>query len=143
MANVFDVAKYILYKKERISMWKLQKLCFYSQAWAIVWTEKPLFEEEFEAWSNGPVCPALFEKHKGKFFVEFSDIDGNIDNLTPNEKETIDIVLNDYGNMTPYDLREQTHQEMPWKNARQGIPEGTSSNVTITKESMGAYYGSL
>ena len=46
MANVFDVAKYILYKKERISMWKLQKLCFYSQAWAIVWTEKPLFEEK-------------------------------------------------------------------------------------------------
>ncbi len=49
MANVFDVAKYILEKTGTISTWKLQKLCYYSQAWELAWTGNPLFEEDFEA----------------------------------------------------------------------------------------------
>ena len=48
MANVFDVAKYILQRTGKISTWKLQKLCYYSQAWTLAWTGKPLFEEEFD-----------------------------------------------------------------------------------------------
>ena len=55
MASVFDVAKYILHKSGRLSTWKLQKLCYYAQAWEIAWTETPIFEEDFEAWANGPV----------------------------------------------------------------------------------------
>ena len=43
MATVFDVAKYILHKKKKLSTWKLQKLCYYAQAWSIAWTEHPLF----------------------------------------------------------------------------------------------------
>jgi len=47
MATVFDVTKYILYKCGEMSTWKLQKLCFYSQAWHLAWTGNPIFEEEF------------------------------------------------------------------------------------------------
>lgn len=32
MANIFDVAKYILLKRGRMSVMKLQKLRYYSQA---------------------------------------------------------------------------------------------------------------
>lgn len=49
MAAIFDVAKYILTKSKRMSTWKLQKLCYYSQAWHLAWTERPLFDEDFEA----------------------------------------------------------------------------------------------
>ena len=53
MANVFDVAKYILNSVGGdISTMKLQKLCYYSQAWSLAWGET-LFNEDFEAWSNG------------------------------------------------------------------------------------------
>ena len=38
MGTVFDVAKYILSKTGSITTWKLQKLCYYSQAWALAWT---------------------------------------------------------------------------------------------------------
>lgn len=62
MANVFDVAKYILEVKGTMSTMKLQKLCYYAQAWSLVWDDKPLFGEEFEAWANGPVCRELFLK---------------------------------------------------------------------------------
>lgn len=144
MADIFDVAKYILKKTGSISTWKLQKLCFYSQAWSLAWTGKPIFDEEFEAWSNGPVCPILFKAHKGKFSVGKNDIvKGDSSNLGSDQKETIDVVLADYGSMEPYALRELSHSEAPWKNARCGVPDGMPCSNVITKDSMGEYYGGL
>lgn len=144
MATVFDVAKYILHKKGHISTWKLQKLCYYSQAWQLAWTGRSIFDEDFVAWTNGPVCPDLFYAHQGKFSVGEEDIaKGSIDNLNDDEKESIDIVLRDYGDMEPYSLRELTHSENPWKIARGNLPESAKCKTVITKESMGEYYGSL
>lgn len=37
MATVFDTAKYILEKRGAMSTMKLQKLCYYAQAWSLVW----------------------------------------------------------------------------------------------------------
>ena len=142
--TVFDVAKYILHTKGRMSTWALQKLCYYSQAWALAWTGKPLFDEDFEAWSNGPVCPALFHEHKGKFMVSEDDLSkGDIVNVTGDEKDTIDTVLRDYGDMQPFELRELSHREAPWRDARRGLPDGEPCQNVITKEAMGSYYGSL
>lgn len=144
MANVFDTAKYILGKTGLISTWKLQKLCYYSQAWSLAWTGNPIFDEDFEAWSNGPVCPILFRAHRGRFSVGEKDINkGDSNNLSSDQKETIDIVLADYGNMEPYALRELSHSEDPWKNARGNIPDGAPCNNVITKDAMGEYYGGL
>lgn len=144
MANVFDVAKYILHKQGKMSTWKLQKLCYYAQSWHIAWTESPIFLEDFEAWSNGPVCPDLFHEHQGKFSVTENDLPkGDASNLSKNEKDSIDIVLRDYGHMEPYDLRELSHSEDPWRNARGNLPVGAKSKNIITKESIGEYYGSL
>lgn len=144
MATVFDVAQYILQKCGKMSTWKLQKLCYYSQAWHLAWTENPLFHEDFQAWSNGPVCPELFYAHQGKFSVSSADISkGDPSNLTDDETESINIVLDGYGSREPYDLREQTHAEAPWKNARNGLPDGVPSQAIISKESMGEFYGSL
>lgn len=144
MASIFDAAKYILQEKKVLSTWKLQKLCFYSQAWSLAWTEKPIFNEDFQAWSNGPVCPELFQLHKGKFAISNKEFEfGNPDILNDDQRETIDIIIKDYGDMEPYDLREQTHSEAPWKEARAGLPDGVPCTNIITKESMGEYYGSL
>ena len=141
MVSVFDVAAYILKRQGLMSTWKLQKLCYYAQVWSIAWTEKPLFEEEFEAWSNGPVCRELFNKHKGMYMID--KIEGNPNALTSNEKEIVDTVLHDYGNMEPYELRELSHSETPWKNARNGLEVGVPCNTVITKTAMGEYYGGL
>lgn len=144
MATVFDVTNYILEKICKMSTWKLQKLCYYSQAWHLAWTGKPIFGEEFEAWANGPVCVELFHAHQGKFVVDTDDFRrGSQDALSEDEKDSINIVLRDYGDMEPYDLRELSHSEAPWKEARNGLPEGAKCRTIITKESMGEYYGSL
>ncbi len=145
MASVFDVAQYILEKCGAISTWKLQKLCYYSQAWALAWSdEKPLFSEEFEAWANGPVCRDLYKEHAGYYMISSGMLEkGDSSILTPDEQDTIDVVLEAYGDKEPYWLREQTHSEAPWQLARKGIPDGERGDTVISKESMGAYYGAL
>lgn len=141
MANVFDVAAYILEKKGAMTTWKLQKLVYYAQAWSLVWDQRPLFEEEIEAWANGPVCRRLYLRHRGQFVVE--KIDGTPDNLDDDAKDTIDSVLDYYGDKDSQWLSDLTHVEAPWRDARNGLPPGDSSRRVISLDAMAAYYESL
>jgi len=144
VATVFDAARYFLDKLGPMTTWKLHKLCFYAQAWTLAWDGAELFPEEFEAWSNGPVCRPLFYKHQGLFTIDSSRLpDGDPSAFTPPQIENLDVICSDYGNKDAYWLREQTHGEDPWKNVRGDLPVGQPSNKVITKESMGLYYGSL
>ena len=143
MANVFDTAKYILEKQGKMSTIKLQKLCYYAQAWSLVWDDKPLFKEDFQAWANGPVCPELFEKTRGEFSAKADDETGGEGNLTDEQKDTIDKVVEYYGVHDAQWLSQLTHMEDPWNIARGNVPMGMGCNHVITKESMGMYYGGL
>ena len=57
--TVFDIAKYILHQRGRMSTMKLQKLCYYAQAWSLVWDDTPLFDEDFSAWRKRPRLQAV------------------------------------------------------------------------------------
>ena len=143
MANVFDAAKYILEQSGEMSTKKLQKLCYYSQAWSLVWDDSPLFQEDFQAWANGPVCSELFYKTQGKYSVIAGDETGGEGDLTENQKDTVERVLKHYGEHDAQWLNQLTHMEEPWIIARRGIPAGMGCNNIITKESMANYYGGL
>lgn len=139
MASVHDVAAYILAKQHPMSTMKLQKLVYYSQAWHLVWTKQPLFPERIEAWANGPVSPVLFAAHRGRYSV--SDWPkGNPANLDMRAKVTVDAVLSTYGGLDAGKLSYLTHEEDPWKDARQGLRPTETSNVEITKDAMRDYY---
>ena len=144
--SIFDVASYILKKSGPITTMKLEKLCYYAQAWSLAWDEVPLFNEDFQAWANGPVCPALFDTHRGMFLVD-ADYCEQVKNstaiFTDDQKETIDTVLKYYGDKSPQWLSDLTHSEEPWKIARGSTPIGAQCNTIISKESMQEYYGGL
>lgn len=142
MATVHDVAAYILSRSGEMSAMKLQKLVYYSQAWHLVWADEPLFPERIEAWANGPVVRDLYDAHRGMFSVaEWPR--GNPDGLTPSERETIDVVLDNYGNLDGRQLSHLTHGENPWAHARRGLPPTARSSVEITPEAMQMYYSTL
>jgi len=142
MANVFDVAKYILEKQGSMTTMKLQKLVYYCQAWSLVWDEKPLFNEKVQAWASGPVVKELYDIHKGMFRI--SDIHkGNMNNLHDEEKATIDAVLVAYGDKSAQWLADLTHMEQPWNDARKGYDPGDNCENEITLASMAEYYSSM
>ncbi|MGX9463424.1 Panacea domain-containing protein [Shewanella sp. Arc9-LZ] len=139
-----DVAKYILEKKGDMSAMKLQKLMYYSQAWSLVWDEACLFDDDFEAWANGPVLKPLYNLHRGQFKVSSEIVSGgNTDKLSQEQVDSIDKVLDFFGSKTAQWLSDLTHKEQPWIIAREGLePMQTSSNI-ITKGSMDEYYSAL
>lgn len=143
--NVHDVALYMLSRLGKMSAMKLQKLCYYAQAWSLVWDARPLFREKIQAWANGPVCPDLYVTHRGMFEVgseTFTDM-GTGTEFSEDEQETIDEVIHFYGDKSPFWLSELTHAEEPWKDARTGLNPGERGHSEITHAAMAEYYSSL
>lgn len=143
MANILNVAKYILENMGELSTMKLQKLCYYLQVWSLVWDDTPLFNEDFEAWANGPVCPELFHKTQGRYSVNAEGENGGENDLTDNQKDTINRVIEYYGGHDAQWLSRLTCMETPWNEARKYIPAGAGCSNVISKESMAMYYGGL
>ena len=144
MANVFDVATYILERNEKpMSALKLQKLVYYCQAWSLVWDEKPIFNEQVEAWSNGPVVRDLYQEHRGKYEVSLRDINGDSNVLTTDEKDTVDVVMRDYGNKPAPWLVMLSHSELPWRQAREGLEPFEQSSRVIELDDIANYYSGL
>lgn len=142
MAKVHDVAAYIIGKLRNLDAMKLQKLLYYSQAWSLVWDERPVFPAKIEAWANGPVVREVFKAYQGQYKIATATY-GNPSGLTVDEKKTVDAIIKFYGSKTGFFLSQLTHQEKPWKDARRGIAPGEPSDREITKAAMRDYYGSL
>ena len=117
--RVFDVAAYILERMGTMTTMKFQKLVYYSQAWSLVWDEKRLFEEDIEAWANGPVVRNLFDYHRGMYQISSMPI-GNPRLLDQEQQDTVDAVLEYYGNQSAQWLIDLTHMEDPWIQTREG-----------------------
>ena len=143
--SVFDAAKYILKQLGTpCSTMKLHKLLYYSQAWSMVWEEKPLFRQPVEAWANGPVIRQLFNYHRGLYQMSYYDMAvGNEDVLSTVQKADIDEVLRFYGRRSAQWLIDQTHVENPWKDARKGLASNERGDTIITLQAMQEYYSSL
>lgn len=142
MVSAHDVAAYILEKQGPLSAMKLQKLVYYAQAWSTVWDDRPLFSERIEAWANGPVVRELYDLHRGQFQVSHWP-KGDAGVLDEEERSTVDAVLEFYGPRNAQVLSDMTHREDPWRQAREGLPDGVRGNREITLASMSEYYSSL
>jgi uncharacterized phage-associated protein len=143
-ATIFDVSKYILTKQGPMTTMKLQKLAYYSYAWHLVWTDESLFSEKFRAWENGPVCYELFDIHRRMFMIADSTLPmGAIDKLERIEKESVDRVLKDYGDLSGGQLSDLTHNESPWLLTRNSHYLGSIENVEITDDLIRSFYSTL
>ncbi len=142
MASAHDVAKYILTRKGEMTTWKLQKLVYYSKAWHLVWDGEALFDERIEAWANGPVVRELYSIHRHQYRRKTWP-KGKLNNLTGAQKESIDAVLDYYGDKSGHWLSELTHEEDPWRNARRGLAKGERGERVIRNSALLEYYSGL
>jgi uncharacterized phage-associated protein len=137
MASVRDAAQFILDLCGPMTAMKLQKLIYYSQVWSVVWEDDVLFPNPIEAWKNGPVVRDLWEATRGSFRVS------RIPNAEPNKLtipqiETVEKVLNFYGDKDAQWLSDLTHMEAPWKEAF-----ATAQNAEISLERVSEYYSTI
>lgn len=144
--NVFDVVNYLLKHfdtdKYKITNMKINKLLYYIQGHYIAKCNKPLFLEPIEAWMFGPVISHIY----GEFFNFVNNpIPNNYicEGKTGNEinqetQEFIKKTLNNYINLSSYDLSVKTHNEKPWKNAYN--PRKKWKNNIITHHSLKEFF---
>ncbi len=99
---------------------KVQKLVYYAQAWYLANFDRPLFQEDMQAWTHGPVTPSVYDKYKGKGFDSLPP-EGAVrlpDGLEP----FLNAIKEQYGQFTAKHLEKMTHDEDPWRLTRAGLP---------------------
>jgi uncharacterized phage-associated protein len=145
MAHVQDVATYVLEHLGGMTAMKLQKLCYYSYGYHLAWEERPLFPEHFEAWANGPVCPDLYRIHRRQVALAPGDVAGTPALLDAGESESVDLVLDAYGDLTAHQLSAMTHREAPWVRARKraGVVELDRSAEHLLDEDIFEFFDAL
>ena len=150
MVTIFDVANYFRWRVDyeagdNITALKLQKLCYYAQAWHLVFTGGPLFEGDFEAWEHGPVSRALWRKYSDNRWRPIEPTDDLLafeptDVFDSDELHTLNEVWEAYGYYSARYLEDLTHQEDPWREARGDLPPDAPSSALIPQGHMMLFY---
>lgn len=140
--RIIDVADWFL-SKESMTHKKLQKLCYYAQAWCYALNGYRLTDAVFEAWRNGPVCPALYDKFKGFGYSSIRIVGSCTANFVEKDMELLESVWETYGDHTGNALEALCMQESPWVEARAGCAQDEKRGKPISAESMKRYYASI
>lgn len=139
MAVSDDVADAVLAALGPMTAMKLEKLVYYAQAWHLAWHREPLFDDEIEAWKEGPVVRHLYEQHAKQYDVHEWRSE-NRDLLTPEQRNTVAWVVGRYGGFTAEALSRMTHKDAPWLVARAGLSDTARSDTPISRELMASFY---
>lgn len=140
--SVFEIANWFL-SKEPMSNLKLQKLCYYAQAWNYALRNSRLIDSDFQAGVHGPVSPALYEKFRS-FGFDSIKISGNYKNKIDDEDiELLESVWMTYGHYAANALETLTHRELPWIEARVGYKPEERCQVAILPSTMKKFYSSI
>jgi uncharacterized phage-associated protein len=149
--TVLDIAHYFIALANEsgslLTNRKLQKLLYYTQAWHLAMYEKPIFEEDFEAWAHGPVLPSVFEYFDKFGYSPIQQKD--LDDVTISTLQVqfgadltalIENVVEEYFWEDAYQLGNYIQAEKPFQFARKGVPSDAVCHNIITKQSMLHFY---
>ena len=147
MAEPMDVARHLIWlatqeeEPDYLTHLQLQKLLYYVQGWHLAVFGTPLFAGRIEAWKYGPVVREVYPQ-----FAEFryqpipAERGAESGRLTAAQRAVIDSVWQEYKRYSPSGLREMTHREPPWLDARRGYGPDDRCDAEISHESMRAHF---
>ena len=148
-----SLASYIVYLYEKeyhktISPIKLQKALYFTFAyWAgFIGKSKKgqyveeqidlspyLFEEEFEAWTYGPVLPTIYNKYKDNKLEIIKEHPKEL-SISDTLKETIDSILKDTFEISDFKLVALSHEDKVWQMNYNEDDE--NHNIIIKREDI-------
>ena len=140
----------------KFDMLQVIKIAFICYGYVLAHHNKVLFREDIEAWVYGPVIPSIHDmlKKYGNMKIKLlqysqteiggtgfeSEMDYIMKRIEPGVRKTLDIVIDEYGNLSGYELVRLTHRKgSPWsKSYKEGAVHTIISNDEIRK-----YYASI
>ena len=140
--SIIEIANWFLLKSSMTHK-KLQKLCYYAQAWYYALKGLRLIDSDFQAWVHGPVSPVLYEKFKC-FGFDTIKISGLYETkINKEDQDFLEDVWETYGSYTGNALEALSHKETPWIQARAGYRPDEKCIIAISPEDMKKYYISI
>lgn len=122
MYDVQLIARYVIHRcaqtQRPISNLKLQKILYFVQAEFLVGTGQACFDDDIEAWTYGPVVPAVYFEYKifGSTNIPDQGNDG-FESISSQDKGRLDVIIDEAAKYSSSSLIEITHRQSPWKNA--------------------------
>ncbi len=141
MHTVFDVANTFIKMANEdnvqdMTNMKLQKLCYFAQAYSIAGLDKPVFNDVIVAHYYGPIIPNLYDEiAKQERYVALKLPIAKGDEIQANDEfyPVLKFVFEKFGHKSAWNLSEITHQPgTPWSNTNRLEP--------ITMQSIKEYY---
>lgn len=136
---------YIFNQIQEITPLALQKILYFIQGIYMVMYGKPLYKEDCMAWVHGPVYEEVYDLFRD---FKYNPIEDNrfaifkerFKELTEQEKQVIDLVINSFGSYSGKILENITHKEAPWLGARTSYESLQPSREIIEKPEIQKYF---
>ncbi|WP_232717385.1 Panacea domain-containing protein [Gordonia metallireducens] len=141
--TALDVAQYVYNRLGWVDAWRLEKLTYFSQVWHLAWDGRPIFDDQFEAWPDGPVVRDLhrvnkYDRQGGVWGTALPGADPA--RLSDTARASIDRVLDFYGKLPKSELIALTHEDAPWRVARGGLADDSYSSEALSVTEMRRCY---
>jgi uncharacterized phage-associated protein len=139
MTTADAVADYLIalahQRGESVNNLKLQKLLYYAQAWHLALRDEPLFREKFQAWIYGPAVPCVYRRFEP---FGWRDIPApeTAPPFTGETREFLDELAAEYMPLDEFTLEDLARREVPWLNARGGLPPEEPCSTEISEVEM-------
>lgn len=145
--SALEIARWFLCAVDReagdsITHLKLQKLLYYAQAWSLVLLGRPMYTEEIQAWTHGPVVPAVYDVYVDYHYSEIPRPE-ECPNIDRECEEVLEEVMRTYGIYEAKYLERLTHQEKPWIEARGDLPLEARCEEPISLDTMREFYSEM
>ncbi len=146
-SKIYLISKHIIAKMEDITPLALQKILYYIQGFSTYFFDKPIFNDNAEAWVHGPVYREIYDRFS---YYRYNPISKNefesyneIDSLNEKELKLIDSVINNFGVYSGKTLEKMTHTTIPWEAGRKELSEEEYSSNIIDTETMKDYFTNI
>ncbi|MEZ6062231.1 MAG: DUF4065 domain-containing protein [Planctomycetaceae bacterium] len=124
--------------EELLTQMHLHKLLYYVQGLSLGLRGIPAFQDEIQAWTHGPVVRSIrtvvgpgVPIPEGMFRDEYPSDD---------DRDFIRAVWNRYRTYSAWALRNMSHSERPWLEARQGLRPDEQSDRPVSHASLTEFF---
>lgn len=117
-----EILKYARQSGKNLTVMQLIKLVYVANGWSLALLDRPLFEDQIQAWRYGPVIPNVYRAFNrfGSAPItqpainEFTNLEYSAD-FEPKARRLIHYVVDAYGDLHAFELSRRMHASgTPW-----------------------------